>query len=138
MKRTSGNNINLSDRRRGAALMIVLVTLGIASAIGMTLIRLSLLHRHQATREAFASQSRWLAESAFDRAAMLVKADGKSTGATWDVPAKELDGRHSAKVTIEIQPVENAPQRRQVTVTADFPVEPNQRTRTKAVRLIDL
>ena len=118
--------------------MIVLVTLGIASVIAMTSIRLSLLHHQQAARETFASQSRWLAESAFDRAVLLLKADEKSTGVTWDVPAKELDGRHSAKVTIEVQPVENSPQRRQVTVTADFPVESNQRTRTKAVRLIDL
>ena len=125
-------------RRSGIALLVVLVSLGIVSSIGMTLLRMALMHHRQAQRETFVSQSRWLAESAFDQTGRRLKADAKSEGFTWSVPATELDGRHAANVVIEIRSVKDAPQRREVTVIADFPVNSPQRSRTRLVRQVDL
>ena len=125
-------------RRSGIALLVVLVALAIVSTIGMLLLRMSLMHHRQAQRETFVAQSRWLAESAFDQAGRRLKADAKSEGFTWSVPAKELDGRHAANVVVEIRPVKDAPQRREVTVVADFPANSPQRSRTRRVRQVDL
>lgn len=125
-------------RRSGLALIVVLVAIAIVSTIGMTLLRMSLMHHRQAQRETFAAQSRWLAESAFDQAARRLKVDAKLEGWSWSVPATELDGHRAAKVVIEVKPVKEAPQRREVIVVADFPANSPQRSRTRLVRLIDL
>ncbi len=124
--------------RSGIALLVVLVALAIVSSIAITLLRLAMMHHHQAEHETSLAQSRWLAESAVDRTAVQLKADAKFSGSTWSIPAKELDGRHSAQVTIEVKPVENRPQARDVTVIADFPANVPQRTRARVVRRFDL
>lgn len=124
--------------RSGIALLVVLVALAIVSTIGLLLLRMSLMHHRQAQRETFVAQSRWLAESAFDQTGRRLKADAKSEGFTWSVPAKELDGQHAANVVVEIRPVKDAPQRREVTVVADFPANSPQRSRTRRVWLVDL
>lgn len=118
--------------------MVVLVALAIVSTIGMLLLRMALMHHQQARRETFVAQSRWLAESAFDQAGRRLSADAKSEGFTWSVPAKELDGQHAANVVVEIRPVKDAPQRREVIVVADYPVNAPLRSRTRRVRQIDL
>ena len=125
-------------RRSGIALLVVLVALAIVSTIWLLLLRMSLMHHRQARREAFVAQSRWLAESAFDQTGRRLKADAKSEGLCWSVPAKELDGQHAANVVVEIRSVKDAPQRREVTVVADFPINSPQRSRTRRVRQIDL
>lgn len=127
-----------ATRRSGLALLVVLVALAIVSTIGMTLLRMALMHHRQAQRGTSVAQSRWLAESAFDQTSRRLKADAKLEGFTWLVPATELDGRHAAKVVIEIRPVKDAPQRREAIVVADFPANAPQRSRTRFVRLIDL
>jgi Tfp pilus assembly protein PilX len=137
-QRCGTNTQTTANRRSGVALLVVLVAIGIVSSIGMTLLRMSLMHHRQAQRSAFASQSRLLAESAFDQTGRRLKSDAKLAGFTWSVPAAELDGRHAAQVTIEVKPVENAPQRRVVTVIADYPAAASQRVRTRCVRLVDL
>jgi Tfp pilus assembly protein PilX len=128
----------LTPRRSGIALLVVLVALGIVSSIAITLIRLAVMHHRQAQQETSLSQSRWLAESACDRTAAQLKADAKFNGATWSIPAQELDGRHSAQVTIQVKPIENAPQAREVTVVADYPTNSPRRIRTRVVRRFDL
>ncbi len=124
--------------RSGIALLVVLVALGIVSSIAITLLRLAVMHHRQAQHETSVAQTRWLAESALDRTAVQLKADAKFSGSTWSIPAKELDGRHSAQVTIQVKPVENFPQAREVTVIADYPTNSPQRTRTRVVRRFDL
>ena len=130
--------VGSTSSRNGIALLVVLVALAIVSTIGMLLLRMSLMHHRQAQRETSVAQTRWLAESAFDQAGRRLKVDAKSEGFTWSVPAKELDGQHAANVVVEIRPVKDAPQRREVTVVADFPANSAQRSRTRRVRQIDL
>lgn len=125
-------------RRSGIALLVVLVALAIVSSIGMLLLRMALMHHRQAQHEAFVAQSRWLAEAAFDQAGRRLKADANLTGFTWPVSAKQLDGQHAANVVVEIRPVKEAPQRREVTVVADFPTSSPLRSRTRRVRQLGL
>ncbi len=127
-----------TTKRSGLALLVVLVALGIVSSIAITLLRLAVMHHRQAQHETSLAQSRWLAESALDRTTVQLKADAKFNGSTWSIPAKELDGRHTAQVTIQIKPIENSPQAREVTVVADYPSNTTQRTRTRVVRRFDL
>ena len=126
------------SRRSGMALLIVMVALAIVSAIGMSLLRMSLMHHRQAQRAVFAAQARWLAESAFDQTGRRLKADAKLEGFTWSVLAAELDGHHAGRVTIQVKPVENAPQRREVTINADFPASGPRRSNSRIVRFVDL
>jgi Tfp pilus assembly protein PilV len=120
------------------ALLIVLIALGLASALGMSLLKLTMAQRQQAEQAGFHAQARWLAESAVNEAAARLKTDPKFAGRDWMVSAKELGGRHAANVSIEVKPVENSPQRRQVTVIADMPAESEQRARVRVVRFVDL
>ena len=127
-----------SPRQSGVALLVVLVALAIVSSIAITLLQLAVMHHRQAQHTTSVAQARWLAESALDRTAVQLKADAKFSGSTWSIPAKELDGRHAAQVTIEVKPIENAPQAREVTIIADYPVNSPQRTRTRVVRRVEL
>ena len=99
---------------------------------------MAISHHRQAAREVLVVQSRWLAESGVERAAALLKTDDQATGFQWSVPAEQLGDRHSAKVTIEIKPVENAPQRRQIIAATEYPAESPKRTRTTVMRFVDL
>jgi Tfp pilus assembly protein PilX len=121
-------------RRGGLALMVVLVALAIVSAIALSLLRISVLHHRQAERETSIAQTRWLAESALDRAAAQLRQDAQFTGTKWSIPAQQLDGRHAAEVAIEVRLLEDAPQTREVIVVADFPANSPQRSRTRLVR----
>ena len=127
-----------ASRRSGLALLVVLVALAIVSSIGIMLVRMSLMHHRQAQRAVFAAQSQWLAESAVDQTSRRLKGDAKLEGFTWSVPAAELDGHHAGRVTIQVKPVETAPQRREVSVVADFPASGPQRANTRIVRFVDL
>lgn len=125
-------------KRSGIALLVVLVALGIVSSIAITLLRLAVMHHRQAQHETSLAQTRWLAESALDRTAVQLKADAKFNGSTWSIPAKDLNGSHTAQVSIEVKQIENAPQAREVTAIADYPTNSPQRTRTRVVRRFDL
>ncbi len=138
MKRVCYSNEFKASRRRGLALLIVLTAIGLASALGVSLLKLTMAQRQQAEQEQFHAQARWLAESGVNEAAAMLKADPKFTGRSWPVSAKDLSGRHAASVSIEVQSVENTPQRRQVTVIADMPAESEQRARVRVVRFVDL
>ena len=124
-------------RRGGLALMVVLVALAIISAIGMSLLKSAISQHRQVARDVLVVQSRWLAESGIDRAAALLKTDEKAAGFQWSVPAEQLGGRHAAKVTIEIKPVENAPQRRQIVAATEYPAESPKRIRATVTRFVD-
>ena len=127
-----------SRGRSGLALIVMLVALGIVSAICVNLLKMSVIERHQARREALAAQANWLAESGVELAAALLKKDENSQGTTWNIPAKQLDGQHAAVVSVAIATVENSPKRRQVIVTAKFPTKSVQSIQPRLVRFVDL
>ncbi len=123
-----------SHAPRGVSLLIVIIALGLASALGMSLIKLCLIQSRHIQRATFANQSRLLVEAGVDRAVAELKLDPTFKGTTWKLKPEELDGRHPALVSIEIKPVENEPKQRQIVVTADYPVEPSLRSRVSVTR----
>lgn len=125
-------------RRAGLALIVMLIALGIVSAICLTLLKMSLAERQHVRRETLATQADWLAESGVDLAAELLQRDANSTGTTWNIPAEQLGGSHAAVVTVKIAPVENSPNRRQVTVVAEYPAKSPLPIRPQVVRFVDL
>lgn len=127
-----------NTRRSGLALLVVLIALAIVASIGVTLLKMALMHHRQAQRELHSAQSRCLAESAFDLAHRRLKGDPKLERFTWSIPAAELDGRHPAEVVVEIQSVKEAPQLREVRIVADFPNNIPHRSRTRLTRQIEL
>ena len=127
-----------SNDRRGLALLVVIIALGIASAIGMSLLKMSVKYHRQAAHDVLVVQTQWLAESGIERAVALLRKDDTLEQSTWSIDAKELGGRYSGQVTIVIKPVENSPKRRQITTFAEYPVESPKRIRAEVTRLVDL
>ena len=74
-------------------------------------------------------QAAWLAESGVERAAARLAADVKYTGETWTIPPDELGGENRATVRIEVTPAPGEPNRKTVSVTADYPDDPQHRSR---------
>jgi len=119
----------LRGKRRGVILILVLACLAIASVLLITGIKLALsLHRAQRTF-GWSEQAQWLAESGMERAAAQLAADADYSGETWKISGKDLGGDDAGTVKIEIKPVPEHDNRRQVKVEADFPDDPLYRVR---------
>ena len=132
-RKTSTQN-GPAGTRSGAFLIVAMVCLMLSTALLGTLLKMAVLGRQQAGIAAAGLQADWLAESALDRAAAKLAADAAYKGETWEVPAKELDGRHAGRVVISVRPAMS--NRRAVEVVARFPVEGSesvQRTRRVSV-----
>ena len=123
---------------RGAVLMVVLVCLTLAAAIGGALLRAGIARRGQARMEERRLQAAWLAESGLERASMKLAEAPDYRGETWDIPASDLGGRDGGAVLIAIEAVEGRPDRRLVRVRADYPNDPARRARLSRKATIDL
>jgi type II secretory pathway component PulK len=128
----------MSPHRRGAALIAAMIAVLLASAVGIALVKTALAQRRTAIREQQRQQSIWLAESALDRAAAKLSHDPKYAGDTWTISAADLGGREEASVVIKITGETDGKNLRMVTVTADYPAESPQRSRTTKTITIDL
>jgi type II secretory pathway component PulK len=115
--------------RKGTALILVLVGLGVTTLIFMAAMKMILVQRKSIELNSRQIQSRWLAESGIERAAARLAADAKYEGETWNVSAEDLGGRDGGKVTIKVEQVPGKPGRRTVHVEADYPPEPELRAR---------
>lgn len=115
--------------RRAAAVVVAIVCLVVASVIFLTLVRTMIAQRDSVEAAAWRIQAAWLAESGLERAAAQLAADAAYRGETWTIPAEELDSHNAAVVRIEVQPVSESPNARQVRVQADFPNHPEHRAR---------
>lgn len=115
-----------------------MIALLLASVIGVALLKTALTQRRLARREQDRAQSEWLAESGVERAAALLAGNAGYKGETWSLAAKELGGDKAGRVVIEVAPVSSDPNRRRITVTADFPAGTQQRSRTSKVIEIDV
>lgn len=122
--------------RRGVLLVIALICLLIVSMIGMTVLRTAATQRRQTLREQLRIQADWLAEAGLERAAARWAADADYDGETWQIPASELDGRHAAVVRITLRPMKADPERRMVSITAEFPKDDVQRARSSKQALL--
>ena len=127
-----------ANPRQGAALIFAMIALLLASVIGAALLKTALTQRRQARREQNRAQSEWLAESGAERAAALLARNAGYKGETWNVAATELGGHLSGRVVITVTPVPSDSNKRRINVTADFPADTPQRSRTSQTIEVDL
>ncbi len=123
-----------SEKQRGAVLLMVVVCLFVVSLLSFALMKSTVTHHRQSMRCQHELQAMWLAESAIARAHDQLIKSNDYTGETWEISPDELDGRHSAVVTIRVETLENDEQSRKVVVTASYPDVETKRVRhTKSI-----
>jgi Tfp pilus assembly protein PilX len=119
----------LRHNKRGMILILVLACLAVASMLMITGVKM-VLARHQLARSlARSTQAGWLAESGLERAKAQLAVDPKYPGETWNIPADIFGGHDAGVVKIEVKPDAGAANRRMVSAEADFPDDPQYRTR---------
>jgi type II secretory pathway component PulK len=112
-------------RKRGAALVVLIVSLAIAATLGVSLLRLAAIQRRSLEIHEWQAQAEWLAESGLERAAARLAADPAYHGETWTIPAEEEKGDRSVvlsggEVTIRVEPVAGQEDRRRILIEADY------------------
>jgi type II secretory pathway component PulK len=127
--------MTMHKRRHGAknngfALFGVLVCLAVAAMLFAVFLRTVNAGRNRAERLGRASQSDWLAESAIERAVARMRVDPSYTGETWRVSAEQLGGSRAGVVAIVVRRRDEAPDRFDIEVVADFPDGTIHRKRT--------
>jgi type II secretory pathway component PulK len=123
-------------RNRKASILVVILVCFVVVAIIFTLMVKSAAseHRRMETQQ-WAEQAKWLAEAALERAASRLAADAKYAGETWTIPAEELDGE-SGVARIRVEAAGDSPGRKTIGVEADYPDDPQHRSR--CVRQIEI
>ena len=139
MKHSSnGRHGTATGRRRGFAVLMVLVCLFVISMISTSVLQLAVAQRRQMQREQLRLQATWLAEAALDRAAVRLKQDTGYSGEVWTVDEKQFASGQTGSVRIEIQADKTITSRRIVSVVADFPADTKQRARVSQQLQVDL
>jgi len=105
-----------SDARRGSVLVIVLVSLLVASMLGVGLIKTVLIHQRQMRVLNGQQQGFWLAEAGLQRAARQLATTPEYEGETWDVAEDVLGSSRTAKVTIEVIKPDKGPSEREIRI----------------------
>ncbi len=108
--------------RRGIGVVLALACVLLTSAVSGSLVRSTLLQLQQTRRELWREQARWLALSAENRAAALLRARSDFRGDVWQVrlwPDGKNERTGTARTTVEV--VSGQPKAKRVVVTATFP-----------------
>lgn len=113
--------------RRGAIIVIAMISLLLISAIAVSLVRLGLTQQRQIRREQIRLQAEWLAEAGLERGAAAFRRDAEYRGERWRIAAEDLDGRQSGVVQIGVQPSESMEGSVLLKVVATFPEETEHR-----------
>jgi hypothetical protein len=131
-------------RRCGVVLIVVLVCFALAAAYFLLVVQQSVGERKTIDASFSSLQAAWLAEAGVERAAARLAADAKYAGETWPIAASELAGEAAGKdnaadavVRIRVAAVEGKPNRRTVTVEADYPTDDVRRSRQTKQIIID-
>ncbi len=97
-----GGSVARSGPRRGSILVVVLVSLLVASMLGASLIRTVVVHHRQMRILGGQQQAFWLAEAGVQRAEAQLSKDAQYNGETWPVPAGVLGASRTAEVKIQV------------------------------------
>jgi Tfp pilus assembly protein PilX len=112
--------------RRGATLIVALVTLLIVMLFSATLMR-TLIASHRRTRLfQHHLQAQWLAEAAVQRARVQLAVDSDYSGETWR-PAMPGAGSESGVAVIRLEKVDGQGSSQRIVVNAHFPDHPTRR-----------
>lgn len=110
------NQDSKTTHRHGSILVIVLISLLVATVLGASLIRTVLTRHRQMHVLASQQQALWLAEAGVQRAFRELAKTPDYGGETWEVPPDALGEGSDAKVTINVSKSEDAPEGRLVRV----------------------
>jgi type II secretory pathway component PulK len=117
------------QRSRGAAVIVMLGGMAVATMIFLSVLKLLAVQRQSVELQTRQIQAGWLAESGVERACAQLSSQGSYRGETWILSAKELGGRDGATIVIRVDDVAGKPDRRAVHVEAAYPDDPQQRAR---------
>ncbi len=107
-------------RRKGSVLVIVLISLLVATMLGASLIRTVLIRHRQMHVLACQQQALWLAEAGVQRAFRELAKTPDYDGETWEVPPDALGEGNEGEVTIDVLKTEDVPEGRLVRVRVQF------------------
>lgn len=105
-----------SGTRRGSVLVIVLVSLLVASMLGVGLIKTVLIHQRQLRVLSGQQQGFWLAEAGLQRAARQLASTPEYAGETWEVAPDVLGSSRKAVVTIDVVKLGDVADEREIRV----------------------
>ena len=125
-------------RRRGAVLVGVLVVLMVTSVLFGALLRRGRQEQLLLRRQQYSAQAEELVQSGLERAAAKVRRNPEYKSEQWRLTAAELGGREDALVQIDVQTIEDRPQRRRVSVVVDYPQAAERRIRQRGEAILDL
>jgi len=126
-----------SDRRTGAILAAVLLSLLVVMLVGAELTEAIVQHHRQSRLAEDRQQAFWIAESAVQRAVHALTRSADYKGETWRVPAEVLGSGRAGVATIKIEPAAGASVRRRIAVQAYYPDDPVQRTLYERELIVD-
>lgn len=99
---TPGGGFRGGTLRRGSVLALVLISLLVASMLGLALLKTVVVHHRQARLLGGQHQALWLAEAGAQRAIRGLAASPDYEGETWEIAAETLGSARSAVVTIQV------------------------------------
>ena len=138
MSFTKSPRLRARPRRRGIAVLIALVCLGVCGAILGTLVREAILERQSLDSAQWREQAEWLARSGVDRAAASLARDRDYRSETWTIPAEALRGEYGGRVTIEVEKPAERSDVGLVSVVVVYPDRPDHRAQASRRVLISL
>ena len=122
--------------RRGAVVVVAMITLLLVSMIGVSLVRLALAQQKQVQREQLRLQAEWLTEAGLNRGAARLAADPEYMGEDWQIEAQALKSRRGGSVRIAVEPAEPQSAEGTLRVIATFPADSNHRAQvSRALRI---
>jgi Tfp pilus assembly protein PilX len=137
----SGNRANRRagyvQHRRGAGLVIALVTLLVVTSTMAAIIQALLVDLRQTRQTANELQAQWLADSSVSRAVAQCKASTSYTGETWRAPvASEAKPEECGVAEIRIEQSDEPEKGLRVIVEARYPDHPTRRVVARRTLLI--
>lgn len=109
--------------RSGVVLIAVLVALLVVMLISAAIVRGLVVQHRLARSEQQRIQAFWFAESALQRARSRLEATPDYDGETWQIELPQ-SGYASGQALIRVEPIENEPNKRSITVEARLPNDP--------------
>lgn len=107
--------------RRGAILVFAMIALLVASMIGASLLRTTLMSARQIKLEQHRLQASLLAEAGCQRALTRMQLDADYVSEDWTVPSSQLNSPWTGNVRISVAPVPDSESSRTITVIAEYP-----------------
>ena len=122
MKSITKTSVRTDPPRAGAAMVLGLILLLVASLMIAALMRTAAMSHRQLKRDEFRLQASLLADAGCDRALAILRSRPELTSDEWVVPAEQLAPDRTAIVHLSVAPDSLNPNQRIVTSVAEFPV----------------